>query len=139
LVLAGPQRGRGRRAAPPYRDSADQIGGKMAMRAFGASRSGQAGFSLVEIMVGLGIGMLGVLIIMQMFLLADKQKRTTVGGADAQVTAAIALHGLERDLAQSGYGFASADLLGCTLRWTLPAGAPISTPVPLAPVVINPD
>src|SRR5690606_34879090 len=63
----------------------------------------------------------------------------TVSGADAQVTAAIALHGLERDLAQSGYGFASADLLGCTLRWTLPAVAPISTPVPLAPVVINPD
>lgn len=110
----------------------------MTNRRPGAARRRQAGLGLVDIMVGMAIGMLAVVIIMQMFLLSDKQTRTTMGGADAQSGGAIALHGLERDLSQAGYGFASEQLLGCRLTWQLPSGAAIATPVPLAPVVINP-
>jgi type IV pilus assembly protein PilW len=43
-----------------------------------------AGFSLVEIMVGLAIGMLAVIVILQVFALSEGRKRTTTSGGDAQ-------------------------------------------------------
>ena len=43
-----------------------------------------AGFSLVEIMIGMVIGMLGIIVMMQIFALSEGQKRTTTGGGDAQ-------------------------------------------------------
>lgn len=72
----------------------------------------QSGFSLVEIMVAMAIGMLGVLIIMQVFLTFQGQKRTTTGAADAQENGLIALHTLERDIRMSGLGILG--LGGCT-------------------------
>ena len=63
-----------------------------------------AGFSLVEIMVGMVIGMLGLIIMMQVFSLSESQKRTTTGGGDAHSNGAIALFGLQRDLRQAGFG-----------------------------------
>lgn len=91
-----------------------------------------AGFSLVEIMVGMVIGMLGIIVMMQIFSLTEGQKRTTTGGGDAQNNGAIALYGMQHDIRQAGYGFSVRDLLGCNI--TLPSGATI----PLAPVIINP-
>ncbi len=91
-----------------------------------------AGFSLIEILVGVGIGMIGILVIMQVFLLSEGQRRTTSTGGDAQTTGAIALYTLERDIRQGGYGLASLGLLGCTV--TLPNGAAVAA----APAAINP-
>lgn len=91
-----------------------------------------AGFSLIEILVGLGIGMIGIIVIMQVFSVSEGQRRTTSTGGDAQTAGAIALHTLSRDLRQGGYGLASFNLLGCNV--TLPNGAV----VPAAPVIINP-
>ena len=42
------------------------------------------GFSLVELMVGLVVGMIGVVIMMQIFSVSEGYKRTTTGGDDAQ-------------------------------------------------------
>ena len=39
----------------------------------------QAGFSLVELMVGLVIGLMATLVIMQVFSTFEGQKRTTTG------------------------------------------------------------
>lgn len=69
------------------------------------------GFSLVEIMVAMAIGMFGMLIIMQVFLIFQGQKRTTMGAADAQENALIALHTIERDGRVAGLGLVG---LGCT-------------------------
>jgi type IV pilus assembly protein PilW len=91
-----------------------------------------AGFSLIEILVGVGIGMIGILVIMQVFTLSEGQRRTTSTGGDAQTTGAIALYTMERDIRQGGYGMASLNLLGCNV--TLPNGPT----VPAAPVTINP-
>lgn len=71
------------------------------------------GFSLVEIMVGMVIGMLGIIVMMQIFSLSEGQKRTTTGGSDAQNAGAIALYGLQRDIRQSGYGISNFRLIGC--------------------------
>lgn len=95
---------------------------------------GSKGFSLVEIMVGMVIGSLGVIIIMQVFSVFEDQKRTSTGGSDAQSTGAIALYGLQRDLRQSGYGISTLSLLGCNLQ--LPPATAVT--IPLAPVTIYP-
>lgn len=74
------------------------------------------GFSLIEIMVGIAIGMLGVLIIMQVSTVFEGQKRTTTTGSDAQTTGVTALFTIERDVRIAGYGLSALDALGCTVR-----------------------
>jgi type IV pilus assembly protein PilW len=90
------------------------------------------GFTLVEIMVAMVIGLLGVLVIMQVFALFEGQKRATSGGADAQNNGVINLYGIERDIRQSGWNLTAPNFIGCNA--TLPNGYTI----PLAPVTINP-
>ena len=90
------------------------------------------GFSLVEIMVGMVIGMLGIIVMMQIFALAEGQKRSTTGGGDAQNTGAIALYGLQRDIRQAGYGNSELRLIGCDL--VLRTGVTLTA---MAPLTIN--
>ena len=63
----------------------------------------QAGFTLVEVMVGLTIGMLATVIIMQVFSVFEAQKRTTTGTADAQTNGNIALYDIQREMEMAGY------------------------------------
>lgn len=84
-------------------------------------RSRQTGFSLIELMVGVLIGMIGIIVIFQMLDVSEKRKRTTGAGADAQISGTMALYSLERDLRQAGLGFGMAasstygSLLGCSV------------------------
>ncbi|MEO8333290.1 MAG: PilW family protein [Gallionella sp.] len=63
----------------------------------------QAGFSLVEILVGLVIGLLATLVILQVFTVFEGQKRTTSGAADAQTNGSIALFMIGKDLQMAGF------------------------------------
>lgn len=90
------------------------------------------GFSLVEVMVGMLIGMIGIIVMMQLFSLTEGQKRSTTGGGDAQSAGAIALYGLQRDIRQGGYGISDIRLLGCNVL--LRTGVTLNT---FAPVTIN--
>lgn len=98
----------------------------------------RAGFSLVEIMVGLVIGMLAIIVMLQVFALSEGRKRTTTGGGDAQSNGAIMLYRLQHDISQAGYGLTSIRLFNCSATWAVASGATIATAVPLAPVTINP-
>jgi type IV pilus assembly protein PilW len=73
------------------------------------SHSRQAGFTLVEILVGLAIGMLATIVIMQVFSVFETQKRTTTGIADAQTNGSIALFSIGREMQQAGYGVMPTD------------------------------
>lgn len=91
------------------------------------------GVSLIELLVGIVVAMAAVLVIMQMFRMAEGMRRSTAGGDDAQTTGAIALSLLQRDLRQAGQGLMNPQMLGCAL--TLPN----TNTVPLlAPLLINP-
>lgn len=70
----------------------------------------QRGFSLVELMVGVVIGLLAMLIIMQVFSLAEEQRRTATAGNDAQTNGLIGSFAIERDIRMAGFGSAG---LGC--------------------------
>lgn len=85
------------------------------MHFFSFPKRRSQGFSLVEIMVGIAIGMLGVIIITQVSSVFEGQKRTATTGSDAQVNGVSALFTLERDIRRAGYGM-SPETLGCTVR-----------------------
>lgn len=64
----------------------------------------QSGFTIVELMVGLVIGLIASLVIMQTFSAFEGSKRSTTGIADAQTNGSIGLYMLQRDLQFAGYG-----------------------------------
>jgi type IV pilus assembly protein PilW len=74
------------------------------------------GFGLVELMVGMLIGLIGVIVVFQTFAVAEGYKRTTTSGADAQQNGSIALYYIERDLRMAGYGINNPALLGCQVN-----------------------
>ena len=90
----------------------------------------QHGFSLIEVLIGLLIAMIGVVIMMEVLITSEQRTRSTTGANDAMSGGAIMLHMVQGDLLQAGYGINALKLLGCSL--TLPNGKT----VPLAPVVI---
>ncbi len=67
-------------------------------------KSRSLGFSLVELMVGMAIGLLATLVIMQVFSFFEGQKRSTTGGADAQTNGSVAVYTIQREAAMAGYG-----------------------------------
>ena len=75
------------------------------------ARCGTRGFSLVEVMVAIVIGLLAILAVMSVFLNFEGQKRTTTGGADAHENGLVAMSLIERDLRVAGLGLVG---LGCT-------------------------
>ena len=102
------------------------------------------GFTLVELLVAVVIGLLTTLVVAQVLLFSESQKRTTTAGTDAQLNGAQALYAIQRDLQMAGYGFTSSPaLLGCPIYAkyngadiATGAGTPTFATV-LAPVVID--
>lgn len=107
----------------------------MKMRSLPIAKISDQGFTLVEVLVAMVIGMIGLIIMMQVFSNAEGQKRATTGSGDAQSNGALAIYTLQRDIRQAGYGFNAINALGCA--FTLPAPASL-TLAQLAPVIINP-
>ena len=91
-----------------------------------------AGFSLVEIMVGMVIALLGIIIIFQVFSVSEGIKRTTTSGGDALQNGASALSALERSLKEAGYGIFSSTNLA-----PLPADPAGTAPVTIIPGAAN--
>lgn len=96
------------------------------------SRRRHAGFSLVELMIGLLLGMLAIIVIMQVFSVSEGYKRATTGGDDAQNNGAIALYELQRNVRQSGLGTGAFPIIGCNVQ--LRAGVTLNA---LSPLTIN--
>jgi len=83
-----------------------------------------AGFTLVEVMIALMIGVIGIVVIMQTFAVSEGFKRTATSGTDAQINGSIAAYMLERDIRTSGYNMNSMLDQGCiTVRRWFPAAA----------------
>jgi type IV pilus assembly protein PilW len=103
------------------------------------------GLTLLEVMIGMAIGLIGIVIIAQVYLVNENYKRSTTGAGGAQINGAIALYTMERDLRMAGYGVNNASALECGQiqyyyngTYSSPPGAPGGLmPVVLAPVVIT--
>jgi type IV pilus assembly protein PilW len=97
---------------------------------------GHAGFSLIELMVGVAVALISLLVLTGMLMGFNVQKKTTVSSSDAQVAGGVAAFMIERDLRRAGFGFNSEPLLGCSLHLLDTGGGP--DPLPLQPVRIMP-
>ena len=62
------------------------------------------GFTLVEILVGLTLGLIAIIVMYQVFAVFENQKRTTTTGSDAQTTGLISLYTMEREIRMAGHG-----------------------------------
>lgn len=81
-------------------------------------RARQLGMSLVELLVAVAIGLIGILIITQAYLVGDNFNKATLGEGGAQTNGLVALYSLERDARGAGYGLNNETALGCgTLHW----------------------
>lgn len=87
-------------------------------------RAREAGFTLVEIMIAMLIGLIGIVVIMQVFAVSEGFKRTATSGTDAQINGAIALYMLEREIRNAGFGLNALIPAGCTNvnMWDAPSG-----------------
>lgn len=72
------------------------------------------GFSLVEVMVGMTLGLLTVLVVMKTFSVFEFQKQTTTAGSDAQENGLMAMVQLEQDIRGAGAGLINNNVMGCT-------------------------
>lgn len=79
--------------------------------------SKQSGFTIVELMVGVLIGLIATVVIFQVYAVSEGHKRTSTSGNDAQTNGMLALYTIERDLRLAGYGINLAEFLGCNIRW----------------------
>ena len=100
------------------------------------------GFSLVELMVGLAVGLLVILIITQAIAMFETQKRTTTSGSDAQQSGLLGLFSIEQDIRAAGAGFNSANIFQCINQYSSvkmdAASAPVvNTALTLIPVLIQ--
>lgn len=96
----------------------------------------QSGFTLIELMVGLTIGMLVAVIIMQVLSVFEAQKRSTTGTADAQTNGSIALFNIGRELQLAGYPLmpVTNSALECTTTTYGATGITSISPVSLTAV-----
>jgi type IV pilus assembly protein PilW len=95
-----------------------------------------SGFTIVELMVGMLIGLLAIVVMFQIFAVSEGQRRTTTGAGDAQQNGVTSLYLMERDARMAGYGTSYFRLLGCSVTgfWN-PSTKPIT--FNLAPATIT--
>jgi type IV pilus assembly protein PilW len=101
-----------------------------------------SGMSLMEILIAMAIGLIGIVVITQTYLVNENYKRSTTSAGGAQTNGALALFSIERDARMSGWGVSWSAPLGCDgVRWyyngdySNPPGGPLPA-LTLAPVVI---
>jgi type IV pilus assembly protein PilW len=108
-------------------------------RTYTAGRAGAArGLTLVELMVGIALGLIATLAVVQVLAVSEGQRRTTASGADAQVSGALGLFALERDLKSAGYGLSSTrEALACAITARHNGAVVANMPTTLLPVSIT--
>jgi type IV pilus assembly protein PilW len=102
------------------------------------------GFSLVELMVSVVIGLLALLFAIRLVAGSEKAQRVEVGSSDSMQNGMVALFSISGDANQAGFGLNDQIITGCdtvfsdTGGYTLAAAARGSATVhPLAPVIIE--
>lgn len=96
----------------------------------------QSGFTLIEIMVGVTIALIGMVAMFQIQANWDRQQRSISSGGDAHVAGTISAFHIERDLRNAGMGFGNSSYLGCTVQANDAQRATTAFNFPLAPVLI---
>lgn len=82
----------------------------------------EQGFTIVEMMVGMMVGLIATVVMFQVFAVSEGQKRSTTNAGDAQQAGVFSVFQLERDTRMAGYGFNNTTFFNClTNAWYEPA------------------
>lgn len=102
------------------------------------SSSSSRGVSLIEILVGIAIGLIGMLVMFQMVTVWDARTRISTSSGNAQIAGSLAMFNIESDLQRAGMGFGTATQpeLGCTVA-AFDNAASGTANFTLAPIVIT--
>jgi type IV pilus assembly protein PilW len=106
------------------------------MRSTPRSALHQGGMSLIDILVGMVIGLIGMVVVLQSFTTFEAQKRTTTVSTDAQESGLMALTTIEREMRLAGYGMYYANQAICSSmrQW---ASTDVETIPNLLPVIVT--
>jgi type IV pilus assembly protein PilW len=116
----------------------------------------QRGFSLVELLVSVVVGLLALMFATRLFVSSEQHRESSLGGSDSMQNGMQALFSINRDVAQAGWGLNDPLIAGCdtvfsdTKGYALASaartdGAGVTTAItPMAAVLIenngaNPD
>lgn len=83
------------------------------MKHVNARRARARGFSLVELMVSIVIGLLAVLFATRIMTDSENNKQATLGGSDSMQNGMMAMFSISGDAEQAGYGLNDPILNGC--------------------------
>lgn len=102
------------------------------------------GFSLIELMVSVVIGMLALMFAVKVITGAEVNKQAALGGSDSMQNGMLAMFSISSDASQAGYGLNDPILAGCDTVMTDNGGYALAaaargpaTVYPLAAAVIN--
>jgi type IV pilus assembly protein PilW len=102
------------------------------------------GFSLVELMISVVIGMLALLFAMRLLTGTEQNRQSAMGGSDSMQNGMLALFSISSDAGQAGYGLNDPIVTGCNTVFSdtggyalAPATRGGATIRPMAPVVIE--
>ncbi len=110
-----------------------------------------AGFSVVELMVSVVIGLLALLFATRLVVTGENNKETALGGSDSMQNGMLALYSLSNDAAQAGWGLNDTLVNGCNTSFSDTGGFALASitvngapATPLAAAIIqsngaNPD
>jgi type IV pilus assembly protein PilW len=115
------------------------------------SKRRASGFSVVELMVSVVIGMLALLFATRLVVTGENNKEAALGGSDSMQNGMLALYSMSSDVGQAGWGLNDTLVNGCNTSFSDTAGYQLASvtvggvPItPLTAVVIqsngaNPD
>ncbi|MBA5637539.1 PilW family protein [Duganella sp. LX20W] len=97
----------------------------------------RGGFSLVELMVSVVVGMLALLFATRLITNAEVNRNASLGGSDAMQNGMLALFSMQNDAAQAGWGLNDPLVAGCDTVFTDANGYTLA-PAPRNGVDITP-
>lgn len=105
-----------------------------------APRSGHRGFSIIELMVSVVIGMLAIMFATKMITGGEQTRQNAMAGSDAMQNGMLAMFSISNDAAQAGYGLNDPLLVGCDTIFSDTGNyemAQLGTVHPLAAAIIQ--
>lgn len=85
------------------------------------------GFSLVELLVSVVIGLLALMFATKLFVASERNREGSVGGSDSMQNGMQALFSINRDVAQAGWGLNDPMIAGCNTVFADTKGYQLAT------------
>jgi type IV pilus assembly protein PilW len=102
------------------------------------------GFSIVELLVSLAIGLLALVFATRLITGSEQSKASALGSSDSMQNGMLAMFSISGDAQQAGFGLNDPILIGCNTRFSDKAGYELASAArgsdtvrPLAPAIIE--